>query len=565
MYVTFLFWLLLQTTVSPGMPALGPNCYEELLAKGIAAFDNLQFEQAINYFKAAEICTDGPSDKSPIQKWIQRSSDQYIIAIEEARDRERRARIQAEKEQRISQANQLALLSANERDLQNDTNAIILAYAAVTLQVDSLMGSLDPVFSQAAVDYYKKRIEMPRRPIFQLIPGKNDNLVLLDAGQSALFAVDASFFSNSSSVPTLREIGAHHRYLTTFSFETSNEMAVAGYDDGRVDVYNREWEKVSALAAADHKILDASLSGDGLWLLAGSVGKQAVLWNRASGTTQFLTGHKASVLQATFAGENRIITRSADRTIGIWNKAGELLHVVASPDRAYFHRIFLSAERDRFAGLTSAGKVEIWDLEGKLRNVVSAGNEVIKGCCYSDSDEVILTWGKKPVLNEWDWGGNTLREMACQGLSDIDQVVIDSNTGHLLVASRSGTILVIRDRNSGICTLLPGEVPVLDMRVHPTEAYILATYWDGTTRLWDQYGELQFTLDLETDHATVPTVFTPDGRYVISSVTNNGELLFSPLPFFAWELFESEFGRKEAFVEQLNERYEFDLRSMIGK
>ena len=47
------------------------QCYSEFLKAGIEAYDSLDFEKAINNFKAAKICEDKPKNDEEIEDWLE--------------------------------------------------------------------------------------------------------------------------------------------------------------------------------------------------------------------------------------------------------------------------------------------------------------------------------------------------------------------------------------------------------------------------------------------------------------------------------------------------------------
>ena len=61
------------------------DCYSRFLQSGIAYFEALDYEKAINNFKAAEICDDAPS-QNPVSEWLDRTYKSYVNTLKAARN-----------------------------------------------------------------------------------------------------------------------------------------------------------------------------------------------------------------------------------------------------------------------------------------------------------------------------------------------------------------------------------------------------------------------------------------------------------------------------------------------
>ena len=112
-------------------------------------------------------------------------------------------------------------------------------------------------------------------------------------------------------------------------------------------------------------LVDAIFSPDGKLVLA-SCGKVAVLWDAHSAERlRTLAGHRASIESMAFNEDGtRILTGSADRTVGVWETAtgvrvGTVPLVIGIADHVAFSPDGLSAA----VGIRRRGVVEIWNLD----------------------------------------------------------------------------------------------------------------------------------------------------------------------------------------------------------
>ena len=97
-------------------PGQAQDCYLPFLNEGISAYNILDFEKAINQFKAAKICDDAPVGND-IDEWINKAQNGYIDAITKARN---------EAETALSKSNALYLANLSQQALE--TGDLILAF-----------------------------------------------------------------------------------------------------------------------------------------------------------------------------------------------------------------------------------------------------------------------------------------------------------------------------------------------------------------------------------------------------------------------------------------------------
>ncbi|MFT5763564.1 MAG: hypothetical protein ACI8X3_000984 [Saprospiraceae bacterium] len=80
-HIVTLFFLLNTFHLS-----LAQDCYQPFFEEGVKAYNALDFERAINQFKAANICDDAPANDK-VGEWISKAQNGYIDAIKKARDK----------------------------------------------------------------------------------------------------------------------------------------------------------------------------------------------------------------------------------------------------------------------------------------------------------------------------------------------------------------------------------------------------------------------------------------------------------------------------------------------
>ena len=113
------------------------NCYKTFYEKGVSAFNQDDFETAINNFKAAKVCPDLPTEND-VDKKILEAQNGFIIAIQKARDEAIAAKEEAEAVNRSLDAITYVSLG-QEKELQKRyADAIVFYSKAIQIFPDSV-------------------------------------------------------------------------------------------------------------------------------------------------------------------------------------------------------------------------------------------------------------------------------------------------------------------------------------------------------------------------------------------------------------------------------------------
>ena len=113
----------------------------------------LNFEKAINKYKAAKICPDISSEQIEIiEEKIEKAREGYISTIKKANDKTQEALELAQKQARISEANRLAFFATQAIERNNYEEAYQVAAIALDMVRESPTPLVEKAFGDAA--YY---------------------------------------------------------------------------------------------------------------------------------------------------------------------------------------------------------------------------------------------------------------------------------------------------------------------------------------------------------------------------------------------------------------------------
>lgn len=208
----------------------------------------------------------------------------------------------------------------------------------------------------------------------------------------------------------IRRIACDLPKITSLAFSPSGTMlAVGGGEPGvRGEVRLFSWPEGRLLhrinAHAD-LVTSVAFAADGTRLGAASADHTATVWSIANDGTLTelfkLRGHAGPVLAVAF-GPNCIVTGSADRSLKVWDKDGQLQRTLSQHTEA-IHAI---AFRPGTAICASAGddrSVRIWQPEiGRMVRIVRQHDASILALAWKSDGSALFTAGQEGIIRQLD-------------------------------------------------------------------------------------------------------------------------------------------------------------------
>jgi WD40 repeat protein/DNA-binding SARP family transcriptional activator len=348
---------------------------------------------------------------------------------------------------------------------------------------------------------------------------------------------------------------------THVAFSPNGRLALAGIFDGYAAMI---WDVktgnlLQTLKGHTDRVMEASFSPDGKWVITGSADKTARLWDAATGKElRVFSGHTDQVQSVTFSPDGKqVLTGSSDMTARLWDVAtGQTLRTFKADDSGIYSVVFSPDGRRILAG--TAGKIAlIWDADTGQELLQFKGHAgAIRSAVFSSDGKQVLTAGDDLTARLWDAStGELLRVFAghtygvgkaifapdghsvfSAGWDDVirqwdlgpDKRVIplpaqyswglfSSRGDSVLFAGWDGKVAWLRDARTGreLARFSGHTDQILSIEVSNDKKYVLTGSYDKTVRLWDAAtGQELQTLRGHTD--IVSAIFSEDGKYILS-------------------------------------------------
>lgn len=219
-------------------------------------------------------------------------------------------------------------------------------------------------------------------------------------------------------------------------------------------------------------------------------------------------------------------------------KLGQVLPIAQSSLSATVHAI---RERDRFNGhtaninslvMTTDGKkivsgsgdktIRIWDIAGEeLAVLIGHSNYISSVAITPDSKKIVSGSGDK-TIRIWDLISGKQLKVLSGHEGEISAVAITPDGQKIVSASWDKTIR-IWDLNSGqqLATLKGHESGVIAVAITPDGQKIVSGSWDNTIRIWDLVSGAELEVLKGHDSGVISVAITPDGQHIVSGSWDN--------------------------------------------
>ena len=444
------------------------DCYQTFLNEGIQAYDALDFEKAINQFKAAQICDDTPANNK-VNEWIGKAQNGYIHAIKGER----------------TKAQSLALTAKSIIELEkNDDASKAFRYAQYAWQKNDTPESRFALYDC----------------LYQLESREN---------RRNFYIRDVKVFENLNN--EIRTIGFIDGGKTVYvSSEIDGELLLFDFDGNKIANLSSEvhWYTNQSYSEATNMLLTTEKSNkkhyvNGYHLKDSKLSEQPVFQYPSS-------GGDVTAIAISKDGE-RIATCFNNGEIHILNKNGKLLYQLPKEERG---ALYLSFSDNYQLALSYGKEVKVYNLGAN--NFELLFEKIEKGMTWPH--HVVLSPSAKYLMtaynakgNIWDIEGDSI--YASQDKFNYQQDIGMFSTDEIH-ATFGPQFLNLKNRE--LVSVFPGEVR--NMKFSIDKKYLVANINSNVARIWvdQQYQKVNNELLGGHNDLIKQIHFSPDTMHIIT-------------------------------------------------
>ncbi len=504
----------------------GQDCFEDYLSQGQSAYNDLQFEEALNLFNAARICPDNSQEElTVVNDWIARANNGYIDAIKAARDaalaseeRALKAQMEAERQATLSEARRLADLANQELMAGSHEAALGLAYLALSSVADNTIGPVKLAFGNAVA--HSTRIQMNHdAPVA--------DLGFLGSGRIWSRSLDGSVILWDHEGGQISALGNTIETARKCVPINGQNIAWIG-SDGQVEIYDEHGQLLQNLTQHKAPILAVSSVDVGSTFATADRGGTINL-NNENGLLKTLQVDDP-VHQVEFTRDGaHLMVRSASPQVRIYETDGST--TIDLRHDAPIYAVSESPNRDMFVSAGGDRKAILWNPAGqKITELMH--NEPVTHAVFSPDGEKIATADLLGNIKIWDQSGTTIQNL--QGpASGLVYLRWAPNGRFIAAADDNDRIWIWGSEVAPVAVIENHTDAILSLEYSPDSGLLLSTSQDGTAWLWDHEGQAVMQI-LGTENPVYKGMFSPDGQQVLVASGDNYVLsVRNPITLYA--------------------------------
>ena len=532
------------------------DCYGTFFKQGTAAYDTLNFEEAIKKFEAAAVCSNASAaQQEKAQEWLLKSQNGFIDAIRKA---------QAEAEGRARAGYNAALALRVERF----DPTLALRIAEYNLEKHPQDPSATTVFQEIISDtlngFYQEKI---------IVPGEMVNAVAItpDTEQLILGCSNGTLYKRGRVKGSpLQAIANFEAEIMCIKVAPNGAYIVVGLESGLGVILNLEGNILSKLDEHKEAVIEVAVSRNGEYILTGSEDETAILWTGEGKYVFKMPGHDGEVAGLAFEESDSMIIVTGDSygIINFWNLRGEKIssfegdedglyaidiklwegekpYIMLGADSEqgvlrdmkgkllrffpghYFEVIDVQIlpQKKRFLTASADDLIWMWSIDGKVTRTFYAHDDEVTDMDVSEDEKYMISCGLDSVALLWNLDG-PLKSKEGKSRRYVNKVDISADGNYVVrvtqVASRKLEYYEVKKRKWNSMSL--GENTAYSLALSPEGDFLIVGMGNQNINIYSFPGlemVASFSGVLKQSGITGIAV-SPEGKYFAAGNSKEG-------------------------------------------
>ncbi|ESA35895.1 wd40 repeat-containing protein [Leptolyngbya sp. Heron Island J] len=229
------------------------------------------------------------------------------------------------------------------------------------------------------------------------------------------------------------------------------------------------------------------------------------------------SGHEASVLEVAYSPDGKLVaTTSADQTVKLWAKNGQLLHSFTG--NATTFGLAFHPQQPLLAATNLDGSLQIWNLETKkLEQTIQAHEGATWDVDFSPMGDFLVSGGADQQVKVWSLDGRLLQTLSGHQRM-VWQVAVSPTDQTISSASLDGTAKVWTAEGQLISTIpaATADSSIWSVAFSPTKNIMAMAGDDAVIQLWESATDSLRSLTGHTERID-RLAFSADGGAIAST------------------------------------------------
>lgn len=305
-------------------------------------------------------------------------------------------------------------------------------------------------------------------------------------------------------------------------FSPDGQQLISGSGDKIARLWNLDGSLVQTFEGHEGEIWAVRFSPDGQRIATASADDTLRLWNIEGNLLRVLEGHTSGVISANFSPDGqRLVSASADHTVRVWSTETGLLidtfrHLDIASGAAFF-------DRDTVVSTSYDKTLRVWNIAGELHQNIQGHDRRVLSVAVSGDGEAIASTSTDTTIQIWRRNPQNLftQELILTQPQGIPNAVSLDATGDLIVVGGSDGQLYLWNRQGDLLRTVNADTQeVLSVHISPDGQWIASAGDDQIIRIWTRQGELVRELSGHREGIRMVT-FSPDSQYLASASSDN--------------------------------------------